>query len=109
VAAFRPLALAFALSTAALPAFAEDLVFTLVNKSSSDLSEFYASPPGVDDWEEDILGVDVLESGRRVRITIADGRRRCRYDLRFVFDDGDEIDERKVDLCKLGTYTLSDR
>ena len=90
-------------------AFADDLSFILVNRSSSDLKEFYASPTGVDDWEEDILGVDVLTSGDRVKITIADGRRKCRYDLKFVFDDGGELEDRKVDLCRMDRYTLKDK
>jgi hypothetical protein len=90
-------------------ALADDLVFTLVNKSKSDLKEFYASPPGVDNWEEDILGTDVLSSGEKIKITIGDGRSKCRYDMKFVFDDGDELEDSKVDLCKLGTYTLRDK
>ena len=87
---------------------AEDLVFDLVNRSSYDVIEFYASPVNVHSWEEDILGRDILESGYTVQITIADGRRSCEYDLRFVFDDGDVLERGGVDLCETHRYTLTD-
>lgn len=82
-------------------ASAEDLVFDLRNHSSYDVTELYASPTGVNEWEEDILGDDV-------EITIADSRSQCRYDLKFVFEDGDEVERNKVDLCSTGSYTLTD-
>lgn len=90
------------------PAFADDLQLTLSNQSSFVVVEFYASPSDVGDWEEDILGTDVLGSDESVRITIADGRTQCNYDLRFVFDDGDVVERGGVDLCETETYTLTD-
>ena len=89
-------------------ATAQDLDFTLYNKSSYDVVEFYASPSNVGDWEEDILGADILPSGDSVRITIADGRTQCEYDLRYVFEDGDVVDDAGIDLCDTGSYTLTD-
>ncbi len=99
-------ALAAGLSVA--PAKAEDLVFMLDNQSSSAVQEFYASPVGVDDWEEDILGADILPAGVASRITIADAREVCEYDLKIVFDDGSELEELEIDLCETGSYTVSD-
>ena len=46
----------------------------LDNRSSYDIYEFYASPSDVGDWEDDILGSDILASGQSVRVTIADAR-----------------------------------
>lgn len=86
---------------------AEDLVFMLDNQSSYVVSEFYASPTNVGNWEEDILGADVLPAGEGVRITIADGRDVCDYDLRVVFEDGDVLDD-NANLCETGSYTVSD-
>lgn len=89
---------------------AEDLVFNLVNKTDATLERFYTSPTGVEDWEEDVFGKDVLEPGESVKITIADGRRVCEYDLRFEFteESGYENLEDSQDLCKMGTYTIHD-
>ena len=96
------LALAFATS-----AQAEDLIFMLDNQSGYDIQEFYASPVGVDNWEEDILGTGILEAGEAGRVSIADGRDVCDYDLRIVFADGDELED-TTDLCETGSYTVTD-
>ncbi|HIJ85833.1 MAG TPA: hypothetical protein HPQ00_16735, partial [Magnetococcales bacterium] len=50
--------------------WAEDLVFTLNNKTSLVLDSFFASPTGVGDWEDDILGVDVLGPGESIQINV---------------------------------------
>ena len=87
---------------------AQDLVFTLKNGTSAVMTYFHTSPAGVDDWEEDVLGSDVLGPGESVRVTIADGRSQCVYDMRFEFDEdsGLDITEDTQDLCKLGSYTI---
>jgi hypothetical protein len=91
----------------AAPASAEDLVFDLINNSSVTLHELYVSAHDADTWEEDILGTDTLASGETVSVTIADGKDTCDYDLRFVAEDGSEL-ERNVDLCKMSSFTLTD-
>ena len=107
---FKILAAAVAAAAAfyCAPALAEDLVFMLDNQSSESVVEFYASPVGVDDWEEDILAGAGLESGGASRITIADGRSVCEYDLLLVFESGEQMEERQIDLCATGSYTVSD-
>jgi len=90
---------------AAGPALAQDLTFELINVSGYDLVEFYTSPVDVGEWEEDVFGTGVLPSGNSVDVTIADGRTQCSYDLRFVFDDGDVIED-SADLCEMGSYTI---
>ena len=97
-------AVALCVSTSAR---AEDLVFTLKNGTNSVLNNFYASPVGVDKWEDDIFGRDVLEPGESMEITIADGRSVCEYDMRFEFQ-GDNLDTTTdtQDLCELGEYTI---
>ena len=89
---------------------AEDLVFMLTNKTGSTLERFYTSPVGVDDWEEDVFGNDVLEPGESVKITIRDGRAVCKYDLRFEFTEDSDLDttEDVQNLCEMGSYTLHD-
>lgn len=88
-----------------MSAAAEDLVFMLDNQSSLVVSEVYASPSDVEDWEEDILGQDVLPPGEALRITIADGREQCEYDLLVVAEDGQTVED-TVDLCETGSYTV---
>jgi len=105
----RPLSIAAAatLALVTLPAFAEDLTFTLVNKSSVGVVELYVSPHSADDWGDNILTVDALKAGGKGNITITDGAGTCDYDLRFVTDTGVTADATQ-DLCKKKTFTLKD-
>ena len=103
----KHLPLAAAALLVAAPAMADDLVFQFKNASSFVVTELYASPANVGDWEEDILGQDVLGSGESARVTIRDGRRACDYDLKIVFDDGDEITD-TTNLCETESYTVND-
>ena len=91
-------------------ALAEDLVFTLTNATSGTLTYFHASPANVDDWEDDILGDQVVASGDSIEITIADGRDVCKYDMRFEFDEESELEitEDTQNLCELGSYTVEE-
>lgn len=104
------LAVASVLAASALPAVAqaEDLVFTLKNGTNSVLTNFYASPVGIDQWEDDIFGRDTLGAGESMQITIADGRSVCEYDMRFEFEQGSSLDTTtdKQNLCELGEYTI---
>lgn len=103
---------AFAAALAA-PAFgataasAEDLDFTLENATDYHLVQLFISPSDVGDWEEDVLGSGVMDPWSSATVTIADGRDTCTYDIRMVFSDTDELYEMGVDLCSLGTYTVS--
>ncbi|WP_207779187.1 hypothetical protein [Zavarzinia aquatilis] len=95
-----------AISASAGPALAEDLTFTLNNATGAAVTEFYLSPANVDDWEENLLGNDALPAGTATDVTVADGRTTCLYDIKTVFKDGDEVDDRGIDLCQLGAYTI---
>ncbi|NJM67852.1 MAG: hypothetical protein HC851_20380 [Acaryochloris sp. RU_4_1] len=93
-------------SSAALSAKAEDVRFLLRNETGVAMTKFQASPSGLDDWENDILGSDVLYSGYSSRININDGRTTCIYDLRGVFADGERVEKYKVNICKLTSFTF---
>lgn len=88
---------------------ADDLVFSLINGTNSVLNAFYTSPVGEDNWEEDVFGTDVLSPGDSIRITIRDGRRACKYDMRFEFQ-GDDLEnlEDTQDLCEMSEYTITE-
>ncbi|MBW4681855.1 MAG: hypothetical protein KME19_17320 [Microcoleus vaginatus WJT46-NPBG5] len=87
----------------------QNLSFSLINRASSPLTEFYTSPTGVNNWERDILGVDVLNRGESAQVSIADGRRTCIYDIRGVFADGETVEDYRVNLCDLQSYEFFDR
>lgn len=81
------------------------VTFTLINGTDYTIVEFYASPPSSSDWEEDILGVDVLEPGEMVEITIDDWREDCLYDFLAVFDDDSELEHNEISICDGEQYT----
>lgn len=87
-------------------AFAQDRKVTIVNKTDFVITEFYGSNTGTNNWEEDILGSDVLGSGDRVVINFDDATGYCKFDFKAVFDDGDEIIEQGVNVCEVGTFTF---
>jgi hypothetical protein len=87
--------------------FAQDIEYTLINSSSSTVMEFYTSPVDVAEWEEDILGANVLPAGTMGTVTIADGRSQCDYDLMFIFEDGSELID-TVNICDLASYEITD-
>jgi hypothetical protein len=92
----------------ASPLLAEDLTLDVVNRSSLDLHELYVSAHGADAWGEDILNSDVLKPGETGRITIADGKDVCNFDLRFITEDGNAIERKGVDLCKMSALRFND-
>ncbi|MEW9615122.1 hypothetical protein AB3G45_14965 [Shinella sp. S4-D37] len=101
---------AAALVMLAGPACAEDLVFQLKNGTKSVLTHFYSSPVGVEKWEDDVFGDQVLNPGETIEITIADGRRVCEYDMRFEFTEDSDLDTTTdtQNLCELGEYTIDE-
>jgi hypothetical protein len=100
---------ALALAMAASPAMAQDVEFTLINNSSHTLQFFYAAPSDTDEWGEDLLGDSgILESGYQATTFIYDGSDQCLYDFRFETAEGGELEAFEVDICTLGSYTLTD-
>lgn len=91
----------------AAPAFAEDLVFDLINNSSSDLNELYVSAHEADAWGEDVLGMEVLAVGENGNVTLTDGMATCDYDLRFVLSNGNTV-EGTANLCETNSFTIHD-
>lgn len=81
------------------------VTFTLINGTGETIMEFYASPPSSQEWEEDILGEDVLEPGESVEITIDDWREDCHYDFLAVFEDETELMHENISICGGEEYT----
>ena len=58
--------------------------FVLVNATPSQILSVYVSPSGSDDWEEDILGDNVLDAGETLSITF-NGRTERFWDVKIVY------------------------
>lgn len=95
-----------AVMLAAVAAFSGDQDFTLVNETGLTINEIYCSPTTTKDWEEDVLGVDVLANGEEVEISFSRDEDACDWDLMIVDEDGDKIYWTDFDLCEAMTITL---
>jgi hypothetical protein len=68
-------------------------VLTVVNDTGYDIYFLYINRASSDDWEEDVLGDDILEDGDSVKVTLPSSGA---WDLSAEDEDGD-------------TYTLYNR
>ena len=57
----------FLLLTVSSPVYSSDQDFPLVNATGVTIDELYLSPVSVKDWQEDVLGVEVLEDGEEAK------------------------------------------
>ncbi len=89
-------------------ASAEDRRVRIINETNHTIVRFYASNVSQNDWEEDILGRDVLRPGQSVVINVDDGSGYCKYDFKAVFDDGDSLVRNNVDVCKISSYRYTE-
>jgi len=88
-------------------ALAADRKVKVINKTKTPIFGFYASRTSTNDWEEDILGDDVIMPGASMVIDIDDGSGACKYDFKGEFEDGDEVVKTNVDVCKIGEFSFT--
>lgn len=100
------LAPALLLAAVAAPAFAQDVAYELVNSTGLTVMEFYTSPADTAAWGEDILGANVIAAGEAGTVTLPGAGAACAYDLLFVMEDGQELQD-QVDVCSVASYTLT--
>ena len=89
----------------ALPASALDRRVRIVNNTGYTMGEFYGSNKGSKSWEEDIFGSEVLGPYSSVMINFDDGTGYCQFDFKAVFNDGDVLVRKGVNVCEIGTFT----
>lgn len=89
-------------------AAAADRHVKVINKTKTTILSFYASRTSSNDWEEDILGEDVIMPGKSMVINIDDGSGACKYDFKGEFEDGEEVVKANVDVCKIGEFAFTE-
>jgi hypothetical protein len=81
--------------------------FKLVNKTGYELKALYVSPTNSDDWQEDILGQDVLPDGQVVNVHFSPKANTCLWDLKVTYSDDDSSAVwQKVNLCTIEKITI---
>ncbi len=81
--------------------------FTLVNKTGYEIGEVYVSPAKTDDWEEDVLGQDVLPDGDRVDISFSRDTDACLWDMKVVYTvDNTTAEWERFNLCEVSKIKI---
>src|SRR5580658_3661725 len=91
------------------PASAQDAKqdFKLVNKTGYELKALYVAPSKSDDWQDDVLGQDVLGDGQAVNVHFSPKTKACIYDLKVTYSDDDSSAVwEKIDLCTVEKITI---
>ena len=86
----------------------EDRRVRIINETSHTITHFYGSNVGTDQWEEDILGKEVLPPGKSVMINFDDGTGYCKFDFKAEFDDGDEVVKHGIDVCEISSFRFTE-
>lgn len=94
------------LALAASSASAEEETLMVNNKTGYTISEIYIAPASSDNWEEDLMGDDQLETGNTVNIDFSKSEDSCKWDMRAVYDDKTTAVWRNIDLCKISKISL---
>ncbi|MCX7301464.1 MAG: hypothetical protein NTX73_14040 [Rhodobacterales bacterium] len=89
----------------ATPALADSYGIRFRNQTNNVLQYLYASDTNNDNWENDLLGQNVLQPGQYLDVTIHNVSN-CMYDVLFQFDNGAELQD-QVNVCTVGTYTIN--
>ena len=104
--ASRLFVVALAAAFAVPAAFAGEQDFTLVNRTGVEIHELYIASSAQQDWEEDVLGADVLPIGESVDITFSVDESVELWDLKVVDSDGNDLQWGQLHLNAISTITL---
>ena len=83
-----------------------DTRFNFHNRSSRTVTEIYFDRSSNPNWTRDELGADVLPSGRSRAFRAAYSGL---YDFKAVFETGQSLELRQVDICRITDVTVTDR
>jgi hypothetical protein len=74
------------------------------NNTGWVMLRFYASNTSRSDWEEDILGDDVLANNASIVMNIDDGTGACLFDFKAEFTNGQELVRNNINVCEIADY-----
>lgn len=88
------------------PAQASEEELTVVNRTGYDIAQVHIAPNSTDDWEEDVLGADVLENGETLIVDMSRSADTCDWDVMVVYTDQDTAYWRDLDFCEMSRIAL---
>ena len=75
-------------------------VIEFVNETPQTVMFIYAHMENVTDWEDDLLGTEVLEPGDSFKVDLNLGPGRCEYEIMVHLADEQRLHYRRFDACK---------
>lgn len=81
--------------------------FKVVNNTNTPLEALYVTASSAADWGGNILDKKIA-AGESAELRYTGNVSSCLFDVKGIFSDGVETDERQVDFCKVGTYRFRD-
>ncbi|MBQ9376617.1 MAG: hypothetical protein IJU05_02285 [Schwartzia sp.] len=87
-------------------AFAGAQDFILVNNTGFPIYKVNVSAASTNQWEEDILGSQILNNGESLQVNFGVGNQQY-WDINAVFEDGSSIAWYGIDLLSVARVTLN--
>lgn len=81
---------------------------TVTNKTGEPIYSLFISPADSEDWEDDVLGVDVLDDGASVDVKFSGfAADQCIFDILATNEEGDGWLLPEVDLCAVSDVVIT--
>lgn len=90
----------------AFPLWAGEQDFELINQTGDPLESLYVSPSDSNEWDEDVLGQDILNDGESANIHFSRQDTACKWDIKVRYPDGEEPIWYGINLCDVSSVTL---
>lgn len=87
-------------------AFAGAQDFKLINSTGHEIHVVNVSPSNSNDWQNDILGSQILGNGQYCDVQFAPNGQQY-WDLQATFNDGSSLAWSGIDLLSVSTVTLN--
>jgi hypothetical protein len=90
-----------AAAPAPAPAAAADpaAAIKVANTGKRPIVAVYTSPPGRQDWSDDMLGKGTLKPGQSLTLKFKGKQADCKLDFSALLDNGDTATRPGIDLC----------
>ncbi|HEY0325911.1 MAG TPA: hypothetical protein VGC46_08050 [Allosphingosinicella sp.] len=81
--------------------------FVLRNNTGQTITHVYVSAITSNNWEEDLLGRNVLPDRETLRINFNRSEDECNWDIKVNLADGTSREQRNMNLCRLGEVEVT--
>ena len=84
-----------------------DQTFVLRNNTGQTIMRVFVSPVTSNNWEEDVLGRNVLPDRETLRVNFNRSEDECNWDIKVDLADGSSREQRNMNLCRLAEVEVT--